>query len=79
MVELTFGGALLRYLTGAFRSQDELVEHLHGRFNVQKRVARLLVSEALHRHVRPKALSEKPSLTTSERIIFKRGRDAGCL
>jgi hypothetical protein len=78
-VELTFGGALLRYLTGDFRSQDELVDHLHGCFNVQKHVARLLVSEALRIHARLKALSEKPSLAVNERIMLKRGRDAGYL
>jgi len=78
-IELTFGGAFLRYLTGDFRSQDELVDHLHGHFNVRKHVARLLVSEALRCHVRLKALSEKPTLAKNERIMLKRGRDTGYL
>jgi len=78
-VELTMGGALLRYLSGQYRSQDDLVDHLNVKFDVQKHVARLLVSDALRIHDRMKALSERSRLAHNEQIMLKRGRDAGYL
>lgn len=78
-VDLTMGGALLRYLSGQYRSQDELVDYLNVTFDVQKHVARRLVSDALLIHTRMKALSVKSRLAHNERIMLKRGRDSGYL
>ena len=77
--ELTEGRAFLRYLAGEFRSQDELVDHLHSNFEVKKRVARLLISEVLKTHARIKNLSEMTTLSNSQRFMLKRGRAAGYL
>jgi hypothetical protein len=77
--ELTKGRAFLRYLAGEFRSQDELVDHLHSNFEVKKRVARLLINEVLKTHARIKALSEMTSMSRSQRIMLRRGRAAGYL
>lgn len=77
--ELTDGRALLRYLAGEFRSQDDLVDHLLLNFEVKKHVARLLVSEVLKTHARIKALSEMTTLTISQRTMLRRGRASGYL
>lgn len=77
--ELTEGRAFLRYLAGEFRSQDELVDHLHLNFGVRKRVARLLIDEVLKTHARIKALNEMPTLSISQRTMLRRGRESGYL
>lgn len=77
--ELTEGRAFLRYLAGEFRSQDELVDHLHLNFKVKKRVARLLITEVLKTHARIKALSEMTTLSHSQRTMPRRGCASGYL
>ncbi len=77
--ELTLGGAMLAYIGGKFRSQDDLVDHLHANFLVKKHVARLLVSDVLRTHERLRVLAESPQLTRNNRVMLKRGRDAGYL
>jgi hypothetical protein len=76
--ELTLGGAFLRYLSGDYRSQDELVDHLNHYCGVQKRVARMLISEMQKTDLRVDGLSKKLKPTVSKRTLLKRDIKDGC-